>query len=155
MLSLISRRISLSDGTGASFRFVPDLGQICLKKRVPWRHNKFQIFKAFLCFWPPVFSPRIDSRYPKVFLYFQAISLLLSFLSVLQTLIQFNEWSKRRHTLHRMTLVVPFFAVTILYRALAISLILVFAGGQFGFLPIFGLLLTQVRRKPPLCSLIF
>ena len=72
------------------------------------------------------------------------MSLFLSFLSVLQTLIQFNEWSKRRHTLHRMVLVVPFFAVTILYRVLALALILSFAGGKFGLLPVFGLLLTQV-----------
>ena len=72
------------------------------------------------------------------------MSLFLSFLSVLQTLIQFNEWSKRRHTLHRMVLVVPFFAVTILYRVLALALILAFAGGKFGLLPVFGLLLTQV-----------
>lgn len=73
----------------------------------------------------------------------QVMSLFLSFLSVLQTLIQFNEWSKRRHTLHRMVLVVPFFAVTILYRVLALALILAFAGGKFGLLPVFGLLLTQ------------
>jgi len=65
------------------------------------------------------------------------------FLSILQTMIQFNEWSKRRHTLHRLILVVPFFAVTILYRVMALSLILVFAGGQFGMIPIIGLLLTQ------------
>merc|ERR1711992_26823 len=36
-----------------------------------------------------------------------------------------------------MVLVVPFFAVTILYRVLALALILAFAGGKF------GLLLTQ------------
>ena len=59
-------------------------------------------------------------------------------------MIQFNEWSKRRHTLHRLILVVPFFAVTILYRVMALSLILVFAGGQFGMIPLIGLLLTQV-----------
>lgn len=75
---------------------------------------------------------------------FQVVSLVLSFLSSLQTMIQFNEWSKRRHTLHRMILVIPFFAVTILYRVLALALILAFAGGQYGLLPIFGLLLTQV-----------
>ena len=75
------------------------------------------------------------------------MSLFLSFLSVLQTLIQFNEWSKRRHTLHRMVLVVPFFAVTILYRVLALALILSFAGGKFGLLPVFGLLLTQVSTR--------
>ena len=69
----------------------------------------------------------------------------MSFVSILQTMIHFNEWSKRRHTLHRMILVVPFFAITILYRVLALSLILTFAGGQFGMIPIFGLLLTQVK----------
>ena len=31
----------------------------------------------------------------------QVYSLALSFLSVLQTAVQFNEWEKRRHTLHR------------------------------------------------------
>ena len=29
----------------------------------------------------------------------------MSFVSILQTMIHFNEWSKRRHTLHRMILV--------------------------------------------------
>jgi len=33
--------------------------------------------------------------------------------------------------------------VTILYRVLALALILSFAGGKFGLLPVFGLLLTQ------------
>ena len=31
----------------------------------------------------------------------QVYSLALSFLSVLQNAVQFNEWEKRRHTLHR------------------------------------------------------
>ena len=31
----------------------------------------------------------------------QVYSLALSFLSVLQNAVQFNEWDKRRHTLHR------------------------------------------------------
>ena len=74
----------------------------------------------------------------------QVVSLLLSFLSTLQTLIQFNEWSKRRHTLHRLVLVVPFFAITILYRVAAMALVLAF-GGHLALLPILGLLLTQVR----------
>jgi len=39
----------------------------------------------------------------------QLVSLVMNFISILQTLIQFNEWSKRRHTLHRLLLVVPFF----------------------------------------------
>ena len=87
---------------------------------------------------------------------FQVVSLVLSFLSVLQTLIQFNEWSKRRHTLHRMVLVVPFFALTISYRVFAMALIFAFAGGQFGLLPIFGLLLAQVsliKHKSEFCSI--
>ena len=37
-------------------------------------------------------------------------------LSTFQTCIQFNEWSKRRHTLHRFLLILPFFATTIIYR---------------------------------------
>ena len=68
----------------------------------------------------------------------------MNFISILQTLIQFNEWSKRRHTLHRLLLVVPFFAITIIYRVLALSLIFIFAGGQFGVIPLLGLLFTQV-----------
>ena len=68
----------------------------------------------------------------------------MNFISILQTLIQFNEWSKRRHTLHRLLLVVPFFAITIIYRVLALSLIFTFAGGQFGVIPLLGLLFTQV-----------
>ena len=75
---------------------------------------------------------------------FQVVSVVLSFLSVLQTLIQFNEWSKRRHTLHRLVLVVPFFAVTIIYRVTSMSLIIAF-GGHLALLPIFGLLMTQVN----------
>ena len=31
----------------------------------------------------------------------QVYSVVLSFVSVLQTSVQFNEWEKRRHTLHR------------------------------------------------------
>ena len=42
-------------------------------------------------------------------------------------------------------LVVPFFAITIIYRVLALSLIFTFAGGQFGVIPLLGLLFTQVR----------
>lgn len=76
----------------------------------------------------------------------QVFSLLMSFISVLQTMIQFNEWDKRRHTLHRLLLVVPFFASAIIYRVLALALILCFAGGQLGMLPIIGLLFTQVRH---------
>ena len=84
----------------------------------------------------------------------QVASLLLSFLSTLQTLIQFNEWSKRRHTLHRLVLVVPFFAITILYRVAAMALVLAF-GGHLALLPILGLLLTQVRicQEFLLCTL--
>ena len=74
----------------------------------------------------------------------QVFSLVSSFVSVLQTYVQFNEWEKRRHTLHRMLLVVPFFAVTIAYRSMAIAFLLCMAGPKLTILPITALVLTQV-----------
>lgn len=46
----------------------------------------------------------------------QFYSLVFSLVSLLQTLIHFNEWPKRRHTLHRFMVIVPFFLVTLFYR---------------------------------------
>ena len=70
-------------------------------------------------------------------------SLFFSLLSLLQTCIHFNEWPKRRHTLHRFLLIVPFFLATIAYRALSIALLLVFFG-HFALLPLFTVVFAQV-----------
>ena len=77
----------------------------------------------------------------------QVYSIGFSFLSILQTYVQFNEWEKRRHTLHRLLLVIPFFAVTILYRALAIALLFCLAGAKLTMLPLTALVLAQVRSN--------
>jgi hypothetical protein len=61
-----------------------------------------------------------------------------------QTCIQFNEWSKRRQTLHRFLLIVPFFAANIAYRVLAITVIVCFVGFKMAVFPILALYLTQV-----------
>ncbi len=75
----------------------------------------------------------------------QLYSLVLSALSFLQTCVHFNEWPKRRHTCHRLLLVLPFFASTAIYRTLAVTLLFTFAG-QLACLPIGVLILAQVPR---------
>ena len=125
------------------------LGKLFITELFNVSHNKW-IVKWRSQHWKRKFYSRPITNKNVLFyaldyvLSFQIYCWVFCFLSILQTMIQFNEWSKRRHTLHRMILVVPFFAVTILYRVMALSLILVFAGGQFGMIPLIGLLLTQV-----------
>jgi hypothetical protein len=58
----------------------------------------------------------------------QVYSIFFSFSSLLQTCVQFNEWPKRRHTMHKMLLAVPYFVATIAYRAIAIVILVAFAG---------------------------
>jgi len=74
----------------------------------------------------------------------QVYSLIFSFVSVIQTCVQFNEWDKRRHTIHRLLLVVPFFAVTILYRTLSITLLLCITGLKITLLPLLALMIAQI-----------
>jgi len=76
----------------------------------------------------------------------QAYSLLFSALSLLQTLIQFNEWPKRRHTTLRMAIVTPLFASVAAYRCAAAALLLIFAG-KWASLPFGLLIVAQVSRK--------
>jgi hypothetical protein len=56
----------------------------------------------------------------------QMFSLLLSFTSLLQTVIYFNECEKRRLSPWRLVLAIPFYAVTISYRVAAIALLALF-----------------------------
>ncbi|XP_059087411.1 uncharacterized protein LOC131883840 isoform X1 [Tigriopus californicus] len=73
----------------------------------------------------------------------QVYSLVFSMLSLLQTSIHFNEWPKRRHTIHRFLLIVPFFLTTMIYRSMALALLLIFAG-KMALLPIFAIITAQV-----------
>jgi hypothetical protein len=56
----------------------------------------------------------------------QVVSLLFSFLSLLQTVIYFNECEKRRISFLRLIVSVPFYSCTIIYRVTAIALITIF-----------------------------
>ncbi|XP_040569183.1 uncharacterized protein [Lepeophtheirus salmonis] len=73
----------------------------------------------------------------------QVASLFFSFLSLLQTVVHFNEWEKRRHTLQRLLIVIPYFFITILYRLLCFAILFALSG-KVGFLPLFGLMITQI-----------
>ena len=72
----------------------------------------------------------------------QVYSILLSFASLLQTCVQFNEWPKRRHTPHKLLLVIPYFTSTIAYRASAIALLGAFVG-EFAAVPLVLIALAQ------------
>ena len=74
----------------------------------------------------------------------QVYSLIFSFLSLLQTCVQFNEWEKRRHTLHRMLLVVPFFGITIIYRTMAIAVLICLSGAKLTLMPLAAIIISQV-----------
>ena len=76
----------------------------------------------------------------------QVYSLALSFASLLQTCVQFNEWPKRRHTPHKLLLVIPYFACTVAYRALAIALLFTFVG-EFAAVPLVLIALAQARKS--------
>ena len=56
----------------------------------------------------------------------QLVSLVTSFLSLLQTVIYFNECEKRRFSCSRMLIALPFYTVTILYRVVALALLTIF-----------------------------
>ena len=56
----------------------------------------------------------------------QAVSLLFSFLSLLQTVLYFNECEKRRISVLRLLVSLPFYSCTIIYRVTAISLLTIF-----------------------------
>ena len=56
----------------------------------------------------------------------QLVSLLVSFISLLQTVLYFNECEKRRMSFLRMIVCLPFYTFTILYRVTAISLLTIF-----------------------------
>ena len=73
----------------------------------------------------------------------QVYSIVLSFASLLQTCVQFNEWPKRRHTPHKLLLVIPYFTSTIAYRASAIALLGAFVG-EFAAVPLVLIALAQV-----------
>ena len=70
----------------------------------------------------------------------QLYSLVFSALSFLQTAIHFN---KRRHTLHKFMLILPFFLTTFAYRLLAVTLLFAFAG-QIALIPILVLIGSQI-----------
>merc|ERR550525_1984550 len=73
----------------------------------------------------------------------QVYSIVLSFVSLLQTCVQFNEWPKRRHTPHKLLLVIPYFTATIAYRASAIALLGAFVG-EFAAVPLVPIALAQI-----------
>jgi len=56
----------------------------------------------------------------------QVVSLLFSIVSLLQTVVYFNECEKRRLSAWRLFVAVPFYAVTICYRVAAIALLSLF-----------------------------
>jgi len=56
----------------------------------------------------------------------QVVSLLFSIVSLLQTVVYFNECEKRRLSAWRLIVAVPFYAVTICYRVAAIALLALF-----------------------------
>ena len=56
----------------------------------------------------------------------QAVSLLFSFLSLLQTVLYFNECEKRRISVLRLLVSLPFYSCTIIYRVTAIALLTIF-----------------------------
>jgi len=56
----------------------------------------------------------------------QAASLVLSLVSLLQTVVYFNECEKRRLSAWRLIVSVPFYAVTICYRVVAIAILALF-----------------------------
>ena len=56
----------------------------------------------------------------------QVVSLVFSFLSLLQTVIYFNECEKRRISILRLLVSVPFYSCTIIYRVTAIALLTIF-----------------------------
>ena len=56
----------------------------------------------------------------------QLVSLVTSLLSLLQTVIYFNECEKRRFSCSRMFIALPFYTVTILYRVVALALLTIF-----------------------------
>lgn len=56
----------------------------------------------------------------------QGVSLVLSFASLLQTVLYFNECEKRRLSVWRLLVSGPFYAVTICYRVTAIALLALF-----------------------------
>jgi len=56
----------------------------------------------------------------------QLVSLTVSFLSLLQTVVYFNECEKRRMSCVRMIVCLPFYTFTILYRVVAIALLTIF-----------------------------
>merc|ERR1712083_832786 len=56
----------------------------------------------------------------------QAVSLLFSFLSLLQTVLYFNECEKRRIYVLRLLVSLPFYSCTIIYRVTAIALLTIF-----------------------------
>lgn len=65
----------------------------------------------------------------------QVASLLISFLSLLQTVVYFNECEKRRLSPWRLLVSVPFYALTILYRVTALALLSIFFH-QYVLIPI-------------------
>lgn len=56
----------------------------------------------------------------------QLASLVTSFLSLLQTVVYFNECEKRRFSCSRLLIALPFYTFTILYRTVAIALLTIF-----------------------------
>ena len=56
----------------------------------------------------------------------QLASLITSFLSLLQTVMYFNECEKRRLSCPRLLVALPFYTFTILYRTVAIALLTIF-----------------------------
>lgn len=76
----------------------------------------------------------------------QAYSWLFSFVSLVQTCVQFNEWEKRRHTIHRLVLAVPFFACSVLYRTMSLALLIALVGLKVVLLPVVAFTLAQVGQ---------
>lgn len=56
----------------------------------------------------------------------QLYTIISSFISLLQTAVHFNEWEKKRPSLWRLLITIPYFSSTIVYRVTAIALLSLF-----------------------------
>ena len=66
----------------------------------------------------------------------QLASIIISFISLTQTLVYFNECEKRRLSPWRLLVSVPFYSLTVMYRVTAIALLSIFFR-QYVLIPIF------------------
>ncbi|XP_023331852.1 uncharacterized protein LOC111703981 isoform X2 [Eurytemora carolleeae] len=73
----------------------------------------------------------------------QVYSLFFSVISLIQTIVYFNECEKKSSSIWRLVVAVPFYTSAILYRALALSLLLIFYQ-QYTIIPILIILILNI-----------